>query len=73
MAKGCVSYVIETYVHPIGWESTGSRFRDTPENAIKRFEAVVKSWPGGAASMLRLAEVKVLAQTNIEARELVEG
>jgi hypothetical protein len=68
MAKGCIAYAIETYVHPVGWEPTGSRFRDTPEGATTRYNAVVKSWPGGGASMLRLVEVKVLEQTNIRAK-----
>jgi hypothetical protein len=69
MAKHCVFYTIQ-YHHSIdhprfdkGWyDSIIGTFRDTEENALKRFERAVNTSPDGLS--IRLVRSNVLEQKN---------
>ena len=73
MAKGCIKYDIQEYVHPIGWESRiEAPFRlRSDEDAMLVYEVFKRDWKGGN---LRLAKIVVLEQDNFTlTRQLEEA
>jgi len=58
MARGCIKYVIQEYIHPTGWIDRSDNFRDTDDGAQRRFDDHCKSHIGN----FRLARLFVIDQ-----------
>lgn len=71
MAKGCVKYDIQEYVHPIGWESRLEQpFRArSDDEALARYETFTAGWSGGN---LRLVRINVIEQCNYSLKRIKE-
>jgi len=69
MAKGCLKYDIQEYVHPTGWESRiAEPFRArSDEDAKMLYDVFTRDWHGGN---LRLVKLNVIHQDNFTLREL---